>query len=130
MSKRIGSLMPGLFILLVAALGAAARPCSKRVGQYRGDGDRPVRVRASWAKVTATNEGTEVKTNTETNYTGAYRFPFLPIGIYTIRVEAPGFQSLVREGITLRVDEVARVDASMIVGSVKDEVTITGRRRC
>src|SRR5262249_29481941 len=47
----------------------------------------------SGAKVTAENSATGVKTVVETNQVGAYTLRFLPIGTYTVTVEAKGFSS-------------------------------------
>jgi hypothetical protein len=45
------------------------------------------------AKVTVTNEATGLTRSNETNSTGEYRVPFLPVGVYTVRVEKQGFKT-------------------------------------
>ena len=37
---------------------------------------------------TVTNERTGARLETRTNEMGSYRAPFLPVGVYTVRVEA------------------------------------------
>ena len=45
------------------------------------------------ATVTLVNVATNVPQNTVTNQQGTYRFAFLPPGIYSVTVKAPGFQT-------------------------------------
>ncbi len=62
------------------------------------------------AKVTVTNvdKGTSLVYQTDQN--GDYRVPFLIPGSYRVTVEKDGFRSETRKGITLQVDQQARVD--------------------
>ena len=47
------------------------------------------------ARVSVTNQGTGVVSVSQTDASGAYLFPSLPIGVYRIEVTAPSFQSAV-----------------------------------
>lgn len=78
------------------------------------------------AKVTITNQDTGFQSETVSNKVGDYRIPFLPVGTYSVRVEAPGFRVFVHAGIILRVDDVLNIDAKLQVGTVSQQVTITG----
>src|SRR5579863_3394342 len=49
--------------------------------------------------VTVTNSGTNVSRTTNTNDAGVYSFPSLVPGTYQVKVEAPGFQPMVRTDI-------------------------------
>ncbi len=55
---------------------------------------------------------------------GEYTAARVPIGNYVITVEKAGFQKLVRSGITLQVGETVRVDMTLQVGSVSQEVLV------
>src|SRR4029450_13981583 len=57
------------------------------------------------AKVTATSQGTGVAREAKTDDTGHFVLPLVPIGDYTIRVEAPGFQLTSQADLKLQVDE-------------------------
>jgi outer membrane receptor protein involved in Fe transport len=59
-----------------------------------------------------------------TNGDGSYRADFLPIGPYTVTVEASGFQKLERAGITLTVTEDAHLDLAMTVGASEQTVEV------
>jgi hypothetical protein len=78
------------------------------------------------ANVIATNQATNVRRETATNHLGDYEVPFLPIGTYTVRVSLTGFQTVVREGIVLRVDDTVRVDVTLQPGKLGQEITVTG----
>jgi hypothetical protein len=77
------------------------------------------------APVTATNEATGVQSRTVTTGDGYYTIPNLPAGRYSLTVQAPGFQKLIRNGITVSVDAAIRVDLSLTVGSAASTVTVT-----
>jgi Carboxypeptidase regulatory-like domain/TonB dependent receptor len=56
---------------------------------------------------------------------GGYLVPALPLGVYRLVVEEPGFKTFVQTGITLDVNQNARVDVSLQVGDVKELVTVS-----
>ena len=77
------------------------------------------------APVTATNEATGVQSRTVTTGDGYYTIPSLPAGSYSLTVQAPGFQKLIRNGITVSVDATIRVDLVLTVGATSATVTVT-----
>src|SRR5215471_4544635 len=72
------------------------------------------------AVVVVTNQNTNVSRQAVTNGSGIFSFPSLLPGTYQARVEKVGFQSLVRSGIELQVQAVARIDFSLDVGQVNE----------
>src|SRR5690349_6448086 len=58
-------------------------------------------------KVTATNIATNIINNTQTNESGVYNFPFLPIGDYLLTAEAQGFKKVVQGPFRLEVNQIA-----------------------
>ena len=63
---------------------------------------------------------------TKTNEDGIYAFPRIPIGRYELRVEAQGFKTYVNPDVALEVNQRARVDVSMQVGTMTESVQVTG----
>jgi hypothetical protein len=61
-----------------------------------------------------------------TDETGAYRFPSLFPGTYSVRLELPGFQTIVRDGILVSVGQTVSLDLSLKVGGLTESVTVTG----
>ncbi len=55
---------------------------------------------------------------------GRYREPLLPPGEYEIRASAPGFQTLVRKGLTLAVGQDAVVNLSLEIGQTTGVITV------
>src|SRR5438552_6206126 len=78
------------------------------------------------AQVTASNVETGLKRTTITNETGRFLLSQLPPGSYEITVSLPGFETLVRKGMTLTVGQQANLTLSMKVGAVDQQVVVTG----
>ncbi len=78
------------------------------------------------ATVAVTNVDTNAHFSTITNDAGFYTVPQLRVGNYRVTASLPGFKIEVRTGITLRVQEVARVDFTLQVGEISDQVTVSG----
>ncbi|HZR58860.1 MAG TPA: TonB-dependent receptor [Terriglobales bacterium] len=78
------------------------------------------------ATVTVVNVGTNAKTVIKTNAEGNYVATPLKIGNYSVAVEVQGFKEITRTGIVLQVQDRLRVDFTMQVGSVAEQVTVTG----
>src|SRR4051812_38316658 len=78
------------------------------------------------ATVTLTNLGTNAKTVVKTDGQGNYVATPLKIGNYSVQVQAVGFKEVTRTGIVLDVQDRLRVNFTMQVGSVVEQVTVTG----
>ena len=61
-----------------------------------------------------------------TNEAGSFTMPNLPGGDYTITVEASGFKSLVRSGITLDTDQAATFKLQLEIGQLVDRIEVVG----
>ncbi|MGH8247432.1 MAG: TonB-dependent receptor domain-containing protein, partial [Gammaproteobacteria bacterium] len=75
--------------------------------------------------VTATQTRTRVTTDTTTNEVGNYTISALPIGQYSISFTKPGFRIQSRTGLDLGSGQVARIDVTLEVGAVTEQVTVT-----
>src|SRR5437660_7382115 len=69
------------------------------------------------ASVTVTNNATKAARSVLSDEVGNYVIPLLQAGDYEITAELAGFQKVIRK-ITLEVDQRARVDITLSVGSV------------
>src|SRR5437660_4443265 len=77
------------------------------------------------ANVVATNTETSTKYETVSTETGNFTLTQLPPGVYQMSVELPGFKRYVRQGITVLVAQILRIDVALEVGAATDEVTVT-----
>jgi len=77
------------------------------------------------ARITIQNIQTGASYQTESNDSGQYTMPNLPIGAYQLSFEAAGMKKFVRSGIELGVTEVLRVDAKLEVGAVGETIQIS-----
>src|SRR6202162_1615616 len=78
------------------------------------------------ASVTARNLDTDLSRETATDSAGRYQLFGLPLGQYEARVKKNGFAEAVRSGIRLVVGQDARVDLTLRVGAVSEEVKVSG----
>src|SRR5580658_4700268 len=80
----------------------------------------------SGATVEATNVADSVARQTVTNGDGAYRFPSLIPGTYSITIKKEGFATFTREATRIDAGILYRVDAKLPVGSTTAKVEVTG----
>jgi hypothetical protein len=74
--------------------------------------------------VTATNTATGIVTTVVSNEAGAYQFASLQTGTYKVSAELPGFQTQ-SFNVTLGVSQQARLNFSLQVGNVAQNVEVT-----
>ena len=78
------------------------------------------------ATVTAKDQDRGTTWPTTTNSEGIYALLRIPVGTYTLKIEAKGFQTAVYPSFTLVLNQTARVDAQMKVGAISETVEVTG----
>jgi hypothetical protein len=61
-----------------------------------------------------------------TNERGEYRLTPLPIGVFSVTYQLPGFQTIRREDIRLTTGFVATVNVSISIGGVQETITVRG----
>ena len=76
------------------------------------------------AKVTITNTGTNVASDTVTNEEGYYQVLQLPIGSYTVSVEHQGFAKTMTGETPLDINQSLRIDVHLKPGSVVETVQV------
>ena len=79
------------------------------------------------ASVIITNAATGVQVwRGRTDAAGRYLAPAIPVGRYDLNVEAAGFKKAEIRGVSLQVDQRARVDLTLQPGDVVETVTVVG----
>ncbi len=79
----------------------------------------------SKVEITIVNEGTNLSAVSQTNENGRYFVTSLRPGVYTVTASLAGFKKYVDSGVILQVNQTARLDITMTVGAVTEEVTVS-----
>ena len=118
-------LRPFLLLLLVAALAGSARAQVANNTMLVGTVHDPSGSVIPNSQVKATNVETGVIYNGVTNAHGDYSIQFIVPGPYSITVTDPGFQQITKTNIIVTVDQAARTDFDLTVGSETQSITIS-----
>ena len=118
--KRIYLLI--LPLLLLCSLSGVSQTVT---GAVRGVVTDPTGAIVPNAIVSAVNVATNVATTTKTNQAGEYSIRFLQIGQYKLSVKSPGFEASSYGPFPLEIDQVAKVDIALTVGSATATVSVT-----
>ncbi|HEX5412392.1 MAG TPA: carboxypeptidase regulatory-like domain-containing protein [Terriglobia bacterium] len=117
--RRLGFL---LMAIVTISINAAAQTNSNIVGTVRDASGAVI----PGATVTVTNPAIGFVRHLVTDSAGSYSVSSVPIGTYEVTFQAKGFIKVVQQGVTLTVGQTQRVDATMKVGTVTQEVTVQG----
>jgi hypothetical protein len=109
-----------LLVLLLASPLLAQQETATITGEVK-DASGAVVPKAT---LTITNVETNLSLKSETNDQGIYFVPSLKPGPYSLTVEKAGFKKAVRSGITLQVNQVARIDVTLQIGELTSVVEI------
>lgn len=78
------------------------------------------------AKLTLTSPSTGIQKELSVDSDGRFNFANLIPGVYDIQVSAPGFKQLLRRGIAISFNSTMRLDISLELGAVSEQVNVTG----
>ncbi|MGB9028639.1 MAG: carboxypeptidase-like regulatory domain-containing protein [Acidobacteriaceae bacterium] len=114
--------------LVVFALALAL--CPGLYGQARGSFSGNIVDKAGsvvpGASVTVTAQSTGQVRAVKTDGAGHYDVPLLPVGMYSVRVDASGFESTESKDLQLQVDEARELDFTLTPGTVVTTVNVSG----
>lgn len=77
------------------------------------------------ALVTVVHVATDQHFTATSDRSGFYVIPNIPIGAYSLTAQHPGFERQVQNGISVNVDQVVRINLTLTVGQVTQEVSVT-----
>ncbi|HUE81543.1 MAG TPA: TonB-dependent receptor [Pyrinomonadaceae bacterium] len=116
----------GLVVIAFMLIGLAAfQVRAQTTGTIYGTVTDPNAAAVAGAIVTAINEERKLTRTATTGSDGLYNFTVLPVGRYSITVEAAGFKPYERKDIDLQVQSNLRVDFPMELGDVTERVVVT-----
>src|SRR5262249_40559972 len=121
------------FLLSLCVAALVWMPARPRYGQVvsTSSGEGTVTDETSAAlpgvTITPTSPALQVAQLVETtNSEGFYRFTQLPAGVFRVRFELSGFQSVIREELQVGVGFAAKLDIRMKIGAVEETITVSG----
>src|SRR5437879_4008795 len=121
-SFRNGFLVLSCFAALILAVPGAGAQLLQ--GTIDGNVMDSSQAAIAGALVTAKDQQTNFTRETTTNEVGGYSLPGLPPGTYMITVGLAGFQSYTQTDIAVVPNTIRRVDVTLTVGTVTENVTV------
>jgi hypothetical protein len=111
-----------LGVMMIGASGVQAQVESGKLVGTVGDASGAV---VAGATVTVTETQTNAERKTTSNSGGEFVVTELKPGTYTVKAEREGFKTAVEAEFKLDINQVIRVDFTLIVGSVQEQVIVT-----
>lgn len=110
-----------VLVVLATSLGLWAQAGT---GEMTGIIFDPMGAVVTNAQVTATNDATGVARTTKPTSAGVYTFPAVPVGSYTLTVEAAGFKTYKLAKVVVSTGTTTAHDVHLTVGGTKESVTV------
>ncbi|HTD21195.1 MAG TPA: carboxypeptidase regulatory-like domain-containing protein [Terriglobales bacterium] len=120
------SLLKIFFRFLLLVVFSTALSAQEATGRIIGTIYDQTGAVLSGAHVVATNTATHISRAVTSDSGGAYQIAALPIGSYRIAVDHKGFSPVTTNPIKLEINQSAKIDVNMQVGSETQTVTIEG----
>jgi hypothetical protein len=121
---RRGFRLPYLIVLILFTFSAIVARADV-TGSITGVVHDSAQAVVAGAKMQITNVNTNVSQVTTTAADGSYHFLALPAGTYQITATTAGFKPYTATDITLQVNDQLRIDITLQVGTVKEEVSVS-----
>jgi hypothetical protein len=125
MFRRIAAAVVGLVVGLALASPVFGQGAGR--AEIRGTVFDQAKSVLPGATVIVTHEKTGLTRTVTTSAEGAFVVPTLVPGVYTIKVELQGFQTITQTGIILNVGQEATLNLTMPVGTLEETVTVAGQ---
>ena len=114
-------------VFLVAVIGWLAISAwgQQVTAAFTGKVTDPTGAAVVGAKVSAIDADRGTPWTTTTNAEGVFNIPRVPIGTYNVKVEKEGFQTATQSHLAMEMNQVARLDFQLQVGSLSQSVEVT-----
>ena len=119
---RISFFRQACLCLLMATLALTSALAQTVTGSITGVVNDPSGAVVVGATVTAENTATGVKTTAQTNGAGVYTIRFLPVGTYTLAVDAKGFAPAKMAPFSIEINQTAKIDVGLQIGATETTV--------
>jgi len=112
-----------MFVCLLLA-GAASVSAQVSQGSIGGQITDQTGAAIPGATVVVENEATGIQATDSTDEAGRYVFPALPLGLYTVRVEAAGFKTYSATGLQIQIGQRVTQDVRLEVGETTTRIEV------
>jgi hypothetical protein len=119
--RRIPYLAFALLLTLFVAVGARAQSTGSITGTVSDSSGAAIPD----AAITVTNTGTSQSRTVQSNASGLFSFPELPIGSYTMQISKTGFATQKRSATELLTGQTIGIDVTLKVGSQVESIEVT-----
>jgi hypothetical protein len=114
-----GTVSVVLLVMAVTAFGQSTATLQGTVTDQKG-------AVVPNATVTVRNQATSVERSTQTDSDGNYAIASLPVGTYSIQVEAQGFKRELVQNFAVEVGRTIQRNFELEVGTVSENITVIG----
>ena len=125
MTQRSEKLLGRILLLIFISLLRVTMFAQIQNGQFQGTVLDQSGAAVPKATLTATNQATGGSFTAQTSQTGFYTMSQLPIGEYTVKVEAPGFKATTAKNQTVNAGVIQRLDFKLALGQVSETVEVS-----
>jgi hypothetical protein len=115
------SFASALFLLVPMAAFGQGETTSAIVGQVHD----PSHAAIPGATVTITNQETGIRRTAETDDSGRFNFPQLKPGVYSVKVEAPGFEPQRNDAISASLGQTQTADFTLKITRQSQAIEVT-----
>jgi len=124
--RRVGlCLILCLFVLVILTFTTRQANAQVLYGSLTGNVTDPAGAGVPGAHVEAVNLATNVKSETDTNDRGIYRFTDLQSGLYKVTITAKSFRTFIETNVQIQVNEVRRVDVQLQIAQTSESVQVS-----
>ena len=126
---KFGSWRPSgvrlMALLLLVLCGSCAAIAQRITGNIAGTVKDEQGAMVTTATIKASNTETGFNRTAPVNGDGTFLIQYLPVGNYTVAVEAAGFKKFVQQNVTVAVDQTVPLGITLAVGAASQTVEVT-----
>jgi hypothetical protein len=120
-SRKLTLFLSVLLLPFLAVLAAGAQS----TGSITGTVADPSGAAIPAAAITITNVGTTQTRSVQSNASGLFAFPDLPIGSYTMQIVKPGFETQKRSATELLTGQTIGIEITLKIGSQVESIEVS-----
>jgi hypothetical protein len=121
------SFLANALLLAIVTLAPASVLAQTGAGSLTGIVSDQSGGKVPGATVTATNQATNVAYTAVSNEAGNYTLTSLPVGMYVVKAELPGFKTATTTAFQVEAKQTVRFDFTLQLGAVEELIEVTGQ---